>query len=231
MSNFFYFFSFIYLSSYHTHIYIIKEHKHLLEGSSTLTRIFPPKSIIPAFRRTKNLKELLAPSKLKIYDNSSGNQVEQKGCFKCKTRCDLCQHFFEESDSFKSFTTGHSYKIKEWTTCSSTNVIYLVSCYKCNVQYVGSTCNSFKVRFRNHKSAMINNKNTCEVAIHFNQAAHSMSDFKFTCIEQILNHNNSDINSKLLTREAYWMTQLRTLQPYGLNKRKEYKSKNRINYQ
>ena len=30
---------------------------------------------------------------------------------------------------------------------------------KCNLKYVGSTSTAFKVRFRNHKSAMLTNKN------------------------------------------------------------------------
>jgi hypothetical protein len=34
----------------------------------------------------------------------------------------------------------------------------------------------------------------------------------------------------LWTREAYWSAQLCTLKPYGLNKRSEFMSKNRINF-
>ena len=42
---------------------IIKKHAYLPQSSPELIGIFPPKSIFPAYRRTKNLKELLAPSK------------------------------------------------------------------------------------------------------------------------------------------------------------------------
>jgi len=38
------------------------------------------------------------------------------------------------------------------------NVIYLASCRKCHLQYVGSTTTDFRIRFRNHKSAMLTNK-------------------------------------------------------------------------
>ena len=89
---------------------------------------------------------------------------------------------------------------------------------KCSTQYIGSTCSTeLKVRFRNHKSAMITKKRTCEVAVHFNREPHQLSDFSFTGIEQV--HNTSDMNSndKLLTREAYWSAQLCILQPYCLN--------------
>ena len=42
--------------------------------------------------------------------------------------------------------------------CDSKNVIYLVSCKKCRLQYVGSTTTDLRIRFRNHKSAMLTNK-------------------------------------------------------------------------
>ena len=77
----------------------------------------------------------------------------------------------------------------------------------------------FKVRFRNHKSAMKTNKNTCEVATHFNKTFHILSDFNFTIIEQISNpSDNNSTDERLLTREAYWSAQLCTLQPHDLRK-------------
>ena len=76
---------------------------------------------------------------------------------------------------------------------------------------------------------MKNNRRTCEVAVHFNEAPHTFSDFSFICIEAITcaDHN---IDEVLTNREAYWTAQLFTLNPFGLNKRQEYKSKNRIQY-
>ena len=111
------------------------------------------------------------------------------------------------------------------------NVIYLASCKKCRLQYVGSTTTDFKIRFPNHKSAMLTNKTTCEVAVHFNKIPHTLGDFSFQCIDQVHAHNNSEeIDKLLITKEAYWSAQLFSLAPYGLNKRKEFHSKNRICY-
>ena len=88
-----------------------------------------------------------------------------------------------------------------------------------------------EVRFRNHKSSMITNKKTCEVAIHFNNSPHNMSDFQFTGIEQVENFNSKEnLERILLTREAFWSAQLCTLNPHGLNKRQEFNSKHRIKY-
>ena len=42
---------------------LIKKNLYLLETSPELKQLFPPNSILPSFRRSKNLKEILAPSK------------------------------------------------------------------------------------------------------------------------------------------------------------------------
>ena len=205
---------------------ILNSHRHLIDNSLSLSKIFPKGSIIPSFRRTKNIQEILARPRRTNLDHS-----ERQGCFKCKGKCDLCKNFLVESDHFSSASTGRSYPIRQQLHCKSKNVIYLITCNKCNVQYVGSTTNEFKVRFRNHKSAMSTKKNTCEVAIHFNKETHVLSDFGFVIIEQICNFSDhNSLDNRLLTREAFWSAQLCTLQPHGLNKGSEFNSGNRIRY-
>ena len=133
---------------------------------------------------------------------------------------------------FTSTSTNRTYPITQILSCKSKNVIYLVTCKKCKVQYVGSTSDEFQIRFRNHKSSMITKKRTCEVAIHFNKELHALADFEFLIIEQLCNlsFNNNSLDDRLLTREAFWCAQLCTLKPHGLNKRCEFNSKNRIRY-
>ena len=150
---------------------ILHSHRHLIYNSPSLAEIFPKGSIIPSFRRTKNIKEILAGPR-----RTNLNDKVRLGCFKCKGKCDLCKNFLVESDHFSSASTNKSYYIRH-LHCKSKNVVYLITCNKCKVQYVGSTTNEFKVRFRSHKSAMSTKKNTCEVAIHFNKETHVLSDF------------------------------------------------------
>ena len=158
----------------------------------------------------KNIKEILARPKKTHYSNNT-----PVGCFKCKNKCDLCKHYLVENKIFHSACTGRFYSIRQDVHCRSKNVIYLVTCKTCKIQYVGSTSNEFKVRFRNHKSAMLTNKATCELAVHFNRKEHHMSDFEFIVIEKIVNDTTYDMDKILLTREAFWCSQLCTLQPYG----------------
>ena len=78
---------------------------------------------------------------------------------------------------------------------------------------------------------MLNDRRTCELAAHYNSSQHDISQMRFIVIEQIVSFQNPlHLDQLLLTREAYWMAQLFILNPHGLNKRREFRSKNRINY-
>ena len=60
----------------------------------------------------------------------------------------VCKNLHVNSNTFSSAQTGKTYfatKNKQRFSCNSTNVVYLVHCKKCNLQYVGSTTTEFKV--------------------------------------------------------------------------------------
>ena len=121
--------------------------------------------------------------------------------------------------------------ISDFIAILKTLFIYLASSNKCRLQYVGSTTTDFRIRFRNYKSAMLTSKTSCEVQVHFNKIPHTLDDFSFQCIDQVQAPNSSEeIDRLLITEEAYWSAQLFSLAPHGLNKRKEFHSKNRICY-
>ena len=163
---------------------IIRKYRNLIYDSPSLSKIFLVGSIIPAFCKTKNIKEILS-RKSREQNRMPNNQW---GCYKCTAKCDLCRNYLKESNCFTSTSTKRTYPIIQTLNCKSKNVIYLVTCKKCNVQYVGSTSNKFIICFRNHKSSIITKKRTCEVAIHFNKDLHhALADFEFVIIEQLCN--------------------------------------------
>ena len=89
----------------------------ILQTNPKLKELFPRGSIIPSFRQSKNLKELLAAFCLKTV-NEGQTIHHNNDCFKCdRNRCDLCRNFFVESKSFLSFQTGKKYTFYSRISC------------------------------------------------------------------------------------------------------------------
>ena len=65
----------------------------------------------------------------------------------------MCDYLVEGT-RFIGGVTGKSYIINSDMGCNSDHVIYLISCARCAMQYVGSTINKFRIRFNNHKSRL-----------------------------------------------------------------------------
>ena len=87
---------------------------------------------------------------------------------------------FNSSFQISKFGNRSSIFHSTGAVCLSVTECYLFGhLCQCNLQYVGSTSTEFKVRFRNHKSNMLKNKRTCELAIHFNDSEHEISQISF----------------------------------------------------
>ena len=101
-----------------------------------------------AFRHPKSLQDYLVRAKLRPLDqNTSGN----RGTCKCTSNiCDVC-NYLALRDSFSSHIKGSSYTVNHQLDCNSRNVVYLISCKVCGLQYVGSTTTKFRLRINNHK--------------------------------------------------------------------------------
>ena len=81
------------------------------------------------------------------------------------------------------------------------------------MQYVGMTTRALYERFREHRSNIIRKTKT-SVAAHFNNLPeHSMEDLTIMIIDQ------EDDAKTLRKREKYWINELRTKAPDGINRR------------
>ena len=85
---------------------------------------------------------------------NEGNR--ENGMVKCnKKRCHIC-NFIRQGKKFKSNVTGRTYYVNHVFDCvRSEGVVYLITCKKCGLRYVGNTVTSFRLRFNNHKSSMM----------------------------------------------------------------------------
>ena len=104
---------------------------------------------------------------------------------KCN-RCIYCSYILT-GDKAKSSASDYHHEIRQDVNCNSSNVIYLITCQKCEVQYVGETDRKLKERFSEHQGYVRNKVLTKTTGEHFNLPGHKLSDMKIKIIEQIQN--------------------------------------------
>ena len=128
-----------------------------------------------------------------------------------KPRCNTCSMVVADSH-FNSTVFNKMFDLTENLDCSSENIIYLITCSKCNIQYVGETGNALRVRMNAHRYCVKSNKDT-PVGIHFNSKNHNASHLKIMPIEKLQTTSISDRRA----REFFWQLRLGTGFPKGLN--------------
>lgn len=161
-----------------------------------------------AFKRPKNIKDVLVKT-----DFHLGLDLK---CASSKCRRNRCSHCLNivENDSFTSSQFNTNYNLNFNTNCSTSDVIYLITCKKCSIQYVGQTSQQVSKRMNSHRFDINNFYDplfSTHVATHFNTEDHCLEDFSFMPIDIV--HNNMN----RLLKETYWIHKLGTEIPNGLN--------------
>ena len=116
--------------------------------------------------------------------------------------CVFCRTHLNTSTNFRSSVTGKQFtlssnEIPNTLACTSKNVIYLITCDKCCIQYVGMTTTNIRTRFYNHRSCMKNYKRNILLYDHFCGPGHEMSH----CKVQIIFH----VKQMMMTQKmCYW---------------------------
>ena len=126
------------------HEILRKAQRHVLK-SNRLSKVLTSSPRV-AFRNAKALKDRLVRSKL-----MSASEVTS-GNFKCHhCICQIC-YILVPGNEFTSFVTKKTYKMNFRFDCNSQDVIYLISCTVCGLQYTGTTVTRFRERFNQYKS-------------------------------------------------------------------------------
>ena len=122
---------------------MIRKNLQLLYADEDVKRVFSP-ALFVSFKSTRNLKNCLVRSKIYPLERKVGSE-------KCKSkRCLVCLNV-SETDGFQSFLTKEQYEINRQLNCNDKCLIYLLSCKVCGLQYVGSTTDTFRLRWNNYK--------------------------------------------------------------------------------
>ena len=135
---------------------------------SSGTRKLIDMNIIYGFRKPKSLQDIL------VHTNIYGNSRCKKKPPKCNRKnCRHCPRI-DKSGTVKSNSTGREYHSLVNVTCNSSNLIYMIECTICGIQYVGQTKNKILSRINQHYSSIKNLVDT-PVSRHIN--SHSFEGF------------------------------------------------------
>ena len=113
------------------------------------------------------------------FTNSSWSLCTYKITNVCN--CKTCS-IFNENHTFNSTVTGRKYhlNIGEDVTCSSTNLVYLLQCNFCKLQYVGQTCQTLRERMGGHRSGICNDQESKVFYKHFTRGLCNGYVFQYT---------------------------------------------------
>ena len=209
--------------------------KHSLELVSS-SRAHPPRQLNESRQASTHVSRSVVtretedgtPSSELANGNFSTNSftVSPCGASRCKT-CSMLVNSYE----YSSNVTNRTYKVlnhsKENLSCKSQNIIYLLACKNCNMQYVGETTIPLNKRMNIHRTS----KTGCTHVIeHFTNIC-SHSDMSIQIIEKFDGNGynaSNEIDENMLRirkdREDTIMKTLRVIYPYGLNEQSKNKN-------
>lgn len=169
--------------------HILRKHYNILTQSDRLKDIFTESPRV-VYRRSRNLRDMVTSSKTRF--------IAPVGCHPCKkTRCKVCAHMTTATVA-KSTASNFSLRIKGDLNCDSSNIIYLLECSICHMQYIGQTETSFRIRFNNHKSH-VNSLPHLPLSKHFHLPGHSFDKIMVTLLESgFKSHHDREIRESFL---------------------------------
>ena len=162
-------------------------------------------------------RRFLRSVKIQTIRNIS-NRNRREGANKCEgNKCQTCKHFI----TFKAPKPDGRIREIKTNNCSTENIIYLISCTKCDREYVGETMNTLRSRMNQHKSDIRRAAQT-PVADHFNARNHDLADMRVTILESGPFSTNDDLETTYRrNKESLWIQTLKTTEPRGLNIRED----------
>ena len=195
---------------------------------------FRPGSVIAGFRRSRNLGEIIAPTRPRRERRVRG----EGGSFPCAAPRACLLHQSGALQVVARVTSrwdNSVFLLKRRTTCSTPSTIYRIHCPCTNpTDYVGSAKNGMSKRWYKHKSDLRLKKwAACGLAKHFGRHHQANMEEAISSLEvTLLDHLPGPFDEdRLLLLEQEWMHKLGTTQPgVGCNSRLELTTRQRRNW-
>lgn len=153
--------------------------------------------VISAYRRNRNLRDILVQAKLPSLNRDKLLMLESQ----------FARLKFVRNNKNKTI-----HRISQGFSPRSKNCVYVIFCTMCHVQYVGETKNSLSTRMVQHRYNIRNKKEMDTLLVkHFLE--HGLLSMRIAGLQR--NITWSDLERK--KRERQWIFLLGTMKPFGLN--------------
>lgn len=195
---------------------IVKNNWTILGNSQATTDLFQRKLVV-GYKRNRRLRDILVKSSLPINQNYGKSGKSSNVCI--KTPCDYCSKL-DTSGKITSTTTQQRFTAKHNVCCTSSNLIYCLTCKTCKKQYVGMTKRRLRDRLYQHWRNIRLGNTDDPIGRHFSDGAHSKdpSTVLVHVLSFITKTPDSPVALKMrLKFELAWIHRLRTTLPRGLN--------------
>ena len=143
---------------------IVKETWPLLSKSKN-TRSLENANLIFGLRRNKNLSDYMVKASTKTTLNTK-THTTRNPCQR-PSKCRYCP-ILNKSGKIISHYNKKSFTSMTSVNCQSSNLIYVITCSTCGIQYVGQTKNRILTRFQGHFNDITHDRDTT-VARHLNR--------------------------------------------------------------
>ena len=108
----------------------------------------------------------------------------RKGGDPCRTCPDV-----KTTKVIKATVTVTTVELTRHHTCQDENLVYIVECSKCRLQYIGETKHTAEKRWAEHLGYVRNKRLDQATGAHFNLPGHNIHHMTFSVLEKITSNN------------------------------------------
>ncbi|CAJ0931613.1 unnamed protein product, partial [Ranitomeya imitator] len=177
-----------FVHTYHPYVHIlhhnIRKHWRLLREAHPDIPEFR-NHFLPCYKRPRNIRDTLVKADIGSGPRTSTQRFlsqPRTGTYPC-LHCNQCGNVLK-GDHFYHPHSGKQYKIKDYSTCDTSFVVYSIKC-PCGLLYIGETSQSIRDRISKHKSTIRCKNTLLPLPHHFIEAGHSIPQLKFQVIEHV----------------------------------------------
>ena len=156
---------------------------NIISNGTDCGNLFPKPPIL-GYRQLPNLRDLITNAEINYPEETNQDTgYKPKSCMRLG-KCTYCPLIKKPSEATCNFTntTYRCINLPKRITCEINNIIYLITCSKCNMVYVGETCREFRNGYYEHRNSVLKPKlsRSTPVSRHFTSDNHRVSTWSST---------------------------------------------------